>query len=112
MNISETYTPIRIGYDFTTLDNSYYISSSRLASVKLILQETREEFSKILQIRHKNIDLTEDVHDIIEGCELDTIGQDYPNFLMKNDLIIFPMFKSLEDGVLAAASPCLMSEHF
>ena len=110
VNVSETYTPIKIGYDFTTLDNSYYVSSSRLASVKLILQETREEFSKILQIRHKNIDLTEDVHDIIEGCELDTIGQDYPNFLMKNDLIIFPMFKSLEDGVLAAASPCLMSE--
>ena len=109
-NISETYTPIKIGYDFTTLDNSNYISSSSLANVKLILQETREEFSKILQIRHKNIDLTDDVHDIIEGCELDTIGQDYPNFLMKNDLIIFPMFKSFEDGVLAAASPCLMSE--
>ena len=68
INTSDVFTPIRIGYDFTTLDNSYNMSSSRIEIVKLLLQETREEFSKILQIRHKNIDLTKDANDIIKGC--------------------------------------------
>ena len=75
------------------------------------MQETREEFSKILQVRHTNINLSEYVEDIIDICEIYTIGKDYPNFLINNDLIIFPMFKDLGEGILAAAAPCIIDEY-
>ena len=108
---SDPYTPISIGYDFTTLEMPYTMSSSTFYKIRSILKDTREEFSKILQIQHKSIDLSDDLNDIMEACELSTIGEDYPNFLMKNDLIIFPMFEKLEPGVLAAASPCLIGQN-
>ena len=41
-----------------------------------------------------------------------TLGKDYPNFLMKNDLIIFPMFESLGEGTFASAVPCLFGEDY
>ena len=109
---SDSYTPIAIGYDFTTLKKPKSMDESVFSNVKSVLQETRIEFSKILQIKHRNIDLTEDLDYIIESCELDTISQDYPNFLIKNDLIIFPMFHSLDQGVLAAAAPCIIGDKY
>ena len=107
---SSSYTPIAIGYDFTTLKQPNSMSSSIFSKLKSLLQETREEFSKILQVRHTNINLTEYIEDIIDICEVYTIGKDYPNFLISNDLIIFPMFKNLGEGI-AAAAPCIIDEH-
>ena len=108
---ASSYTPIAIGYDFTTLRPPSSMSSSTFSNLKSLLQETREEFSKILQVRHTNINLSEYVEDIIDICEVYTIGKDYPNFLINNDLIIFPMFKDLGEGILAAAAPCIIDEY-
>ena len=107
---SDIYTPIAIGYDFTTLDKPLTMSSSTFSSVISLLKETREEFSKILQVKHRNIDLSDDLKYIMETCTLEKIGKDYPNFLINNDIIIFPIFQKLEPGVIAAASPCLWGE--
>ena len=87
------------------------MSSSTFTNVKFLLQETRQEFSKLLQISHKNINLTNYLEDIIDICEVYTIGKDYPNFLIKNDLIIFPMFSSLDNGIIASAAPCLIDNN-
>ena len=72
-----------------------------------MLRETRKEFSKILQVKHENFDLTDYKDTIMKNCELDKIGKDYGNFLVTNDLIIFPMFENLENEVIASASHCL-----
>ena len=111
LNINPTgptdYVPIAIGYDFTTLKKPDSMSDSIFSDVKKILKETREEFSKFLKITHKEIDLSNYKKEIVENCNLSFIGQDYSNFLIKNDLIVFPIFKDLGDDIIASASPCV-----
>ena len=111
LNINPTgptdYVPIAIGYDFTTLKKPDSMSDSIFSDVKKILKETREEFSKFLKITHKEIDLSNYKKEIVENCKLSFIGQDYSNFLIKNDLIVFPIFKDLGDDIIASASPCV-----
>lgn len=104
---SSSYTPIKIGFDFTTLTKPSSMSSSQFSAIKSLLRETRKEFSKILQVKHENFDLTDYKDTIMKNCELDKIGKDYGNFLVTNDLIIFPMFENLENEVIASASHCL-----
>jgi len=108
---SDSYTPIKIGYDFTTLKKPSTMNATIFSDVKSILKETREEFSKILQVQHKDFDLTNKLNEIKYYCDLNTIGADYPNFLIRNDLIIFPMFYSFSEGILAAAAPCIIDEN-
>ena len=111
LNINPTgptdYVPIVIGYDFTTLKKPDSMSDSIFSGVKKILKETREEFSKFLKIYHKEIDLSNYKKDIKENCGLNSIGQDYSNSLIKNDLIVFPIFKDLGADFIASASPCV-----
>ena len=110
---SNSYTPISIGYDFTTLQKPNSMTSSIFSKVKSLLQETREEFSKILTIQHQSISLSGKKNYIKNYCDLNTIGDDYSNFLITNDLIIFPSFDStLGEGVLAAAAPCLLANNY
>ena len=104
---STSYTPIKIGFDFTPLIKPSSMSNSTFSQIKLLLKETRKEFSKILQVQHQNYYLTSYKNTIMTNCGLNTIGKDFANFLVRNDLIIFPMFKSLEAGVIASASHCL-----
>ena len=108
---ANSLTPIKIGFDFTTLKKPSSMSSSVFQTVTTLLQETRDEFSKLLKVSHQNYDLADYIEDIIEICEVYNIGSDYRNFLVKNDLIIFPQFVNeyyLGEGVLAAAAPCVI----
>ena len=73
--------PIEIAYDFTTLKKPSSMSSSIFETVKTILKETRNEFSKILQVQHLNIDLSGMSEDIMDGCFLSGIGIGYEKFL-------------------------------
>ena len=101
---SKAYTPIKIGYDFSNLIKPNTMSESSFTNIKSILKETREEFSKLLQIIHQEIDLTGRKYDIMDSCRLDVIGKDYKNFLIKNDLIIFPIITSQFATSVAAAA--------
>ena len=111
LNIDPTgptnYVPIAIGFDFTNLKKPDSMSDSIFSDLKKILKETREEFSKFLKITHKEIDLSNYKEEIIENCGLNIIGEDYSNFLITNDLIVFPLFKDLGEDFIASASPCL-----
>jgi hypothetical protein len=51
------------------------------------------------------------LEDIIDICEIYTIGENYPEFLIKDDIIIFPKFYDLDDGILASAAPCLIDNN-
>ena len=46
----------------------------------------------------------------MKNCKIDTLGKDYRNLLVTNDLIIFPMLENLENGVIASANICLTKE--
>ena len=107
---SQTYSPIKIGYDFSNLKKPNAMSDSSFTNMKLILKETREEFSKFLQVVHRNFNISHLKDEIIKVCGLNSIGKDYSNFLIENDLIIFPMFKDLGRETLAAAGPCLIGD--
>ena len=96
------YTPIKMAFDFTTLKKQSSMSSSTFEKVKSILRDTRSEFSKFLQVQHSRIDLTGYLDKIMEDCGLSNIGEGYEDFLLENDIIIFPHFDSLSTGVLAA----------
>ena len=107
---ADGYTPIKIGYDFTTLKRPSSMTTSTYSLVKSLLQQTRVEFSKFVQVQHTNFDLSGRADDIKELCELDTIGAGYADFLVNNDVIIFPQFDSdLGSNVLAAAAPCIVT---
>ena len=107
---ADGYTPIKIGYDFTTLKRPSSMTTSTYSLVKSLLQQTRVEFSKFVQVQHTNFDLSGSADDIKELCELDTIGAGYADFLVNNDVIIFPQFDSdLGSNVLAAAAPCIVT---
>ena len=107
---SQTYSPIKIGYDFSNLKKPNAMSDSSFTNMKSILKETREEFSKFLQVVHKDFNISHLKDEIIKVCGLNSIGKDYSNFLIENDLIIFPMFKDLGRETLAAAGPCLIGD--
>ena len=107
---ADGYTPIKIGYDFTTLKRPSSMTTSTYSLVKSLLQQTRAEFSKFVQVQHTNFDLSGSADDIMELCELDTLGAGYADFLVNNDVIIFPQFDSdLGSNVLAAAAPCIVT---
>ena len=108
LNAAGTYQPITIGYDFSTLNRPRSMSTEIFNNIKSLLKETRDDISKFLQVVHTNIDISDYFQDIIEVCGIYKIGKDYENFLIKNDLIIFPMIEELEEGVIAAAAPCLL----
>ena len=107
---AKSYSPIKIGYDFTNLKKPNTMSDSSFSNMKSILKETREEFSKILQVVHKDFNISHLKDEIIKVCGLNAIGKDYSNYLIENDLIIFPMFKDLGRETLAAAGPCLIGD--
>ena len=105
---SNSYSPISIGYDFSSFIKPDSMKESTFSELKSIFKETRVEFSKLLQVIHQEIDLTGRKYEIMDSCNLDVIGKDYKNFLIKNDLIIFPVISSeLGTSVAAAARACL-----
>ena len=106
---SNTYRPILIGFDFSNFKKPESMDESAFSDLKSIIKETGEEFSKLIQIIHEEIDLSENKDDILDSCLLDSIGNDYKNFLIKNDLIIFPMISSkLGTFNVAAAKSCML----
>ena len=105
---SEGYSPIIIGYDFSTFKKPNSMSQSTFENVKSLLKDTRVEFSKFLKVRHKSFDLSGLKDTIMDVCELTALGRDYPNFLIDNDVIIFPMFEQMQSTTIASAAPCLI----
>ena len=106
---SNIYSPISIGFDFSNFKKPESMDESVFSDLKSIIKETREEFSKLIQIIHEEIDLSGQKYEILDNCLLDSIGNDYKNFLIKNDLIIFPMISSeLGTSIVAAAGACIL----
>ena len=103
-----SYTPIKIAMDYTSFEKPSTMTTQNFNNIKSIIDETANEFSKFLKIQHVNIDLSSSVEKVKQGCGVENVGSDIKNFLIDNDLIIFPTFStSLQKTVLAGAGYCL-----
>ena len=107
---SSSYGPISIGVDFNSFRQPSKMSSSIFSKIRKIILETANEFRKFLQIKHQNIPLIDsDKKVFLEGCNLNSIGSNFKNYLTLYDLIIFPTFDNLGDYTLAAAGACVFT---
>ena len=108
---AESETPLVIGYDFSTLQRPSSMTTTTYNNIKSALIGVTEEFSKFLKISHRQISLKGMKNTIMDYCGLSVIGADYENFLIKNDIIIFPQFdSSLDSSVIAAAGACIIEK--
>ena len=106
----EDFSPLKIFVDYTPFQKPSSMSEDTFTHAKRLIDETVQEFEKFLGIQHENIFLTGKEKIIKESCNVKEIGTDYENFLVNNDVIVFPSFEdNLGNGVLAAAGYCLMS---
>ena len=106
--LDSSYQPIRIGADYTTLKRPSSMSLNTFEKIKDLIEETFDEFKKFLMVQPVDINLSGQLNDIKQSCDLETIGSNYANFLKNNDVIIFPQFDdTLQSSVLAAAMFCL-----
>ena len=94
--------------DYSNLRATNGISSSTVEQVKQLIDETCEEFRKILEVVPIGTQLSISEDDIKYSCDVDNIGSGYQNYFLFSDLVIFPTFDStLATNVLAAAGMCM-----
>ena len=106
--LANNYNPIRIMADYSNLRAISGVSEATIEQVKTLIDETCNEFSKILNVVYLNtrLDITED--DIKYSCEIDNIGNGFQNYFLFSDLVIFPTFDpTLSTSTLAAAGMCM-----
>ena len=84
------------------------VSDSTIQKVKELIDETCNEFSKILSINHIDTQLDVKEEDIKFACEIDNIESNFQSFFESSDLVIFPAFDpTLSSNILAAAGMCM-----
>ena len=106
--LDSSYYPIRIGGDFSSFNKPSRMSNELFSKIKSLITETFNEFPKFLKVQRPNLDLSGELRKIKEYCDLDTVGSNYANFLIDNDVIVFPSFNNdLNEQVIAAAGFCL-----
>ena len=105
---SNSYHPIRIGFDFTSFLKPDSMNESIYEKLKTLIVEVGLEFKKFLQV--PQLDSTpNDMKDILmDMCMINNIGKNYKKYFIDNDLIVFPKFSDTFDTLeLASAYPCL-----
>ena len=106
--LDSNYQAIKIGADYTTLKKPSSMSTDIFEKIKDLIEETFDEFKKFLMIQPTKISLSGKLDSIKQSCELDTVGMDYANFLIDNDVIIFPQFdNTLDSQIFAQSAFCL-----
>ena len=106
--LDEEYSPLKIGVDYSSFLMPSKMRVETFNFIKNVIEDTLNEFKKFLKVRHKDIDLTELQDEIKESCELDLIGADFNNFLIDNDVIIFPKFYiNISENIHAGSAYCL-----
>ena len=116
------YSNIKIGLDYTQFDSKIkelddYENIS--GKIKTSINEAKEAMEKILMIEHEYINLSEVnyAESIIKRrCGIENINQTYQDFLIDNDIIIFPILnKSLNeigDDILVSGKFCLITSEY
>ena len=106
--LASSYSAIRIMADYSNLRATSGISDSTIEQVKQLIDETCNEFSKILEVVPIGTQLSIGEDNIKYSCDVDNIGSGYQSYFLFSDLVIFPTFDStLATNVLAAAGMCM-----
>ena len=93
--------------DYTSFIKPDDMTSSIFDNIKNTIEDTLNEFKKFLLIQHVNVDLSGQLENIKESCEIDEISSDYANFGKDYDVVVFPLFYNFSDNVKASAGHCL-----
>ena len=110
--LDKEFTPIKIGVDYSSFTKPSSLSQRDYDNLKYLIEDTVKEFQKFLKVQHEDIDLTGEKETIKDYCYLDNIGNDYQNYLINNDVIIFPTFDNeFDEDILAAAVFCLIARN-
>ena len=106
--LANSYENIRIIPDYSNLRATSGISNEIIEKVRRLIDDTCNEFSKILKVIPSAYNLAGYENTIKQSCDIDYLGSGYENYLIENDLVIFPTFDStLASNVLAAAGMCM-----
>ena len=107
--------PIKIIVDYTSLNKS---KNDNFETIQNLIEDTINKIQEILEIEHEEIDLSiiEGASSLIKGrCKLDNIDENFDNFLIENDVIIFPSFKNLSylgENILVSGEFCLITKDY
>ena len=107
-------TPIKIKVDYTSLNNT----NKNFTIIRNLINDTINKLQEILEIEHEDIDLSkiENASLLIKGrCELNEIDENFEQFLIENDVIIFPSFRNLSDlgeNILVSGEFCLITKDY
>jgi leishmanolysin-like peptidase len=101
----KTFEPIRIFYDFTTLNAQVDISTSMKDALKKVLNNAKDVFETLIQVNRYTSKLR------INQCDGQvSISTTVRNSGVDADLIVFPFINTKEDSsVVAYASACIIS---
>ena len=100
--------PINIRVDMTNLKS---FQSEKYDSLEKIFSEITKAFSSLISIYRVIPQGNEDYSQIFKNnCGITNFDQSLKNPYRDYDLLIFPILESLDQKVLAAATPCLFSE--
>ena len=106
--LSSEYQSIRIMADYSNLKTGNGVTSEIVEKIKKITNEVCDEFSRLLKVVPINSKMELNGEEIKQFCELDNLDNNYQNFFISHDLVIFPSFDStLPTNVLAAAGMCM-----
>ena len=102
------YSNIKIAIDYNSFTKPDSMSDDNYNNLKSLIEETTKEFPKFLKVQHTDVDISNQIENIKTACNIDSISNNYSNYLKDNDLLILPVFNStLGNDVLASASYCL-----
>ena len=112
LNAPTDFQPIKIKADYTSFKKVDSVTDSTIDQAKEAIEETLSEFSKFLYIQHEGINLEGYGDNIKKACQVSEIDNNYENFLVNNDLVIFPHFsQNLSESTIAAATYCLYDKN-
>jgi leishmanolysin-like peptidase len=103
--VQQVYQPLRIYYDYTTLDNQQSVSVEMKNNIKQVLSEAKLIFESILKVRRYPYLLN------VKNCETADVSQQVQSPGIDADLIIFPFLDlNQTEGITEAfASACVIS---
>ena len=109
---NKNYTNIKIGVDYTNFKETNLTNQSNCNKIKELINETITDFQKLIKIEHRKINLTNIKNSNItikSRCNLETLNENYGDFLIDNDVIIFVSVKNDLDDILVSGSNCLFT---
>ena len=109
--LTDIYRPINIKVDMTYLKSQHLLDEEKISKLETIFAETLQSMSSIISVQHYIIN--DDVSNSIkELCGIPTFDPELNTGFIQYDVLIFPLVDNdqiLANNVLAAATPCLIS---